>query len=136
MNEPEVEKRETVRSSYSFSNVGGEIGWTEAQVLKWSLAISAATFAGLLQIYGAKSAAFVPPDGDRTLTEAAKRLAVSTEGAAMQAIDAGLPHLKPQQAWLFRSYRCCSFHRTNDRFRYITFVLLKQRRGRLTSAFP
>ena len=37
MNEPEGEKRETVRSSYSFSNVVEEIGWTEAQVLKWSL---------------------------------------------------------------------------------------------------
>ena len=71
-------------------------GWTEAQVLEWSLAISVATFAGLLQIYGAKSAAFVPPDGDRRLAEAAKRLAVSTEEAAMRAIDVGLPHLKPQ----------------------------------------
>lgn len=85
-----------MRSSYSFSDVVGEIGWTEAQVLEWSLAIIAATFAGLLQIYGAKSAAFVPPDGDRRLAAASKRLGVSTEEAAMQAIDAGLPKLNPE----------------------------------------
>lgn len=36
-NDPERAERETVRYSYSFSNVVGEIGWTEAQVLKWPL---------------------------------------------------------------------------------------------------
>ena len=37
MNDPEGEKRKTVRSSYSFSDVVGEIGWKEAQILERSL---------------------------------------------------------------------------------------------------
>ena len=37
----------------------------------------------------------LPPGGDRRLSEAAKRLGVSTEEAAMRAIDAGPPHLNP-----------------------------------------
>ena len=60
------------------------------------VAIFAATTAGLVWTFGAKSASFFPPDGDRRLAEAAKRLGVSTEEAAMRAIDAGLPQLNPK----------------------------------------
>ena len=60
------------------------------------VAAFAATTAGLLWTFGAKSASFLPPNGNRRLAEAAKRLGVSTEEAAMRAIDAGLPQLNPK----------------------------------------
>ena len=60
------------------------------------VAVFTATIACFVWFFGAKSAAFVPPDGDRRLAEAAKRLGVSTEEAAMRAIDAGLPKLNPK----------------------------------------
>ena len=54
----------------------------------------AAFAAGCVWILGASRAPFWPPDGDRRLSQAAQRLGVSTEEAALRAIDVGLPQLK------------------------------------------
>ena len=59
-------------------------------------AIITTTAAALIWTFSARSAAFLPPDGDLRLAAEAKRLGVSTEEAVMRTLDAGLPKLNPK----------------------------------------
>ena len=58
-----------------------------------SVAVIAATAAGFLWIWGAEGAA-LSPRADLRLSEAARRLELSTEETLMRAIDAGLRRLE------------------------------------------
>ena len=62
--------------------------------LALSVAWIALAAAGCVWIFGGKTTASWPPDADRRLAAAAKRLGVATEEAAMGAIDAGLAQLE------------------------------------------
>ena len=59
--------------------------------------------AGLVWVFGARRPLFelASPGLDRRLSEAARRLGVSTGEAAVRAIDAGLPALRPEWDWGF-----------------------------------
>jgi len=63
-----------------------------------SIAMTAAIAAVLVWTFAARYTPFESPAPglDRRLSDAAKRLGVSTGEAAMRAIDAGLPSLKPE----------------------------------------